>query len=106
MADPGAIRQPLRNFRGRSEHGYRVAQSHGFTVVESPQSRNLIVFNGTAAQVESAFHTEIHNYATSDSKFYANSIEPSIPAAFSGVVAGFRGLNNFPVKPRAIKKAR
>lgn len=80
-------------------------QAHGFVVVETPPSRNLVVFNGTAAQVESAFHTEIHNYATGDRKFYANSAEPSIPSALAGVVSGFRGLNNYPLKPRSIKKS-
>jgi hypothetical protein len=80
-------------------------QAHGFVVVETPPSRNLVVFNGTAAQVESAFHTEIHNYATRDRKFYANSAEPSIPSALAGVVSGFRGLNNYPLKPRSIKRS-
>jgi hypothetical protein len=80
-------------------------QGHGFIVVETPPSRNLVVFNGTAAQVESAFRTEIHNYATRDRKFYANSAEPSVPSALAGVVSGFRGLNNFQLKPRSIKKS-
>jgi hypothetical protein len=79
-------------------------QTRGFTVVESPASRNLIVFNGTATQIEAAFHTEIHNYATGDRKFYANSAEPSVPAALAGMVSGFRGLNNYLLKPRSMKK--
>ena len=43
-------------------------QAHGLNVVETPDSRNFIVFEGTASQVESAFHLEMHNYATSDTK--------------------------------------
>jgi subtilase family serine protease len=80
-------------------------QAQGFAVVETPPSRTWIVFGGTAAQVESAFHTEIHNYAANAKTFYANSAEPSVPAALAGMVLGFRGLNNYPVKPRAIKKS-
>lgn len=80
-------------------------QAQGFAVVETPPSRTWIVFGGTAAQVESAFHTEIHNYAANGKTFYANSAEPSVPAALAGLVLGFRGLNNYPVKPRAIKKS-
>jgi hypothetical protein len=80
-------------------------QAQGFVVVETPPSRNLIVFSGNAAQVQAAFHTEIHNYATSERKFYANSVGPSVPAALAGLVAGFRGLNNVPVKARAIKSS-
>jgi hypothetical protein len=78
-------------------------QALGFAIVEIPPSRNSIVFNGTAAQVESALHSEVHNYTANGKKFYANSSEPSVPAALAGIVLGFRGLNNFPLKPRALK---
>jgi len=78
-------------------------QSQGFAIVEIPRSRNWVVFNGTATQVESALHSEVHNYSANGKKFYANSAEPSVPAALASVVLGFRGLNNFPVKPRALK---
>jgi hypothetical protein len=78
-------------------------QAQGFAIVEIPPSRNSIVFNGTAAQVESALHSEVHNYTANGKKFYANSSEPSVPAALAGIVLGFRGLNNYPLKPRALK---
>jgi len=78
-------------------------ESKGFVVIESPASRNFIVFNGTATQVGAALHTEIHNYESKGEKFYANSTEPSVPAALAGLVAGFRGLNNVRLKPRAIR---
>jgi hypothetical protein len=80
-------------------------QAHGLIVVETPASKNFIVFGGTAAQVETAFHTEIHNYATSDRRFYAISSEPSVPAALATVVAGFRGLDNYQLKPHSIRKS-
>ncbi len=80
-------------------------QADGFVVVETPASRNMIVFNGTAAQVQSAFHTEIHNYTVSGRKFYANAAEPSVPSALAGVVADIRGLNNYRLKPRSIRKS-
>jgi hypothetical protein len=78
-------------------------QAQGFAIVEIPRSRNWVVFNGTASQVESALHSEVHNYIANGKNFYANSAEPSVPAALLGVVLGFRGLNNFPVKPRGLK---
>ena len=34
---------------------------HGFSIAEVTKDRLSIRFSGTAAQVESAFHTEIHN---------------------------------------------
>ena len=79
-------------------------QARGLNVVETPDSRNFIVFEGAASQVESALHVEMHNYATSDTKFYSNSSEPSVPADLATVVSGFRGLNNFRMKPRAVRK--
>ncbi|MBZ5662422.1 MAG: putative Ig domain-containing protein [Acidobacteriia bacterium] len=77
-------------------------QSMGFAVVETPASRNFIVFEGTAAEVSAAFHTEIHNYEAKGQDFFANSSEPSLPAALAGLVAGFRGLNSVRLQPRAV----
>ena len=80
-------------------------QAQGFTVVERPPSRTWFVFGGTAAQVESAFpYGRIHNYVAKGKKFYANSAEPSVPAALAGIVHGFRGLDSYPLKDPAIKK--
>ena len=81
-------------------------QSQGFVIAEVPPSRNLVVFSGTSTQVESALHTEIHNYITNSRKFYANSGEPSVPPVLAGLVAGFRGLNNYPVLPPPALKER
>ena len=78
-------------------------QAKGLAIVEIPRSRNWIVFSGTAAQVESALHSEVRSYTANGKTFYANSAEPSVPAALAGVVLGFRGLHNFPVKPRGLK---
>jgi pro-kumamolisin-like protein len=78
-------------------------QAQGFVIVETPRGRNWIVFEGTAAQVESALHSEVHTYAANGKKFFANSAEPSVPAALAGIVLGFRGLDNYPVKPRGLK---
>ncbi|MGH9678863.1 MAG: S53 family peptidase, partial [Candidatus Acidiferrales bacterium] len=76
--------------------------SQGFAIVDTPESRNAIIFSGTAGQVAAAFHTEIHNYAANGRKFFANSAEPSVPASIAGLVAGFHGLNNVRLKPRAV----
>src|SRR5579864_3437704 len=37
-------------------------QSQGFTVTRVANSRNLVFFEGTVAQIEAAFNTEIHDY--------------------------------------------
>ncbi len=61
----------------------------------------LIMFQGSAAQVERAFHTEIHHYTIEGEQHFANSMDPSIPAALSDVVSGFRGLDDFQPRSRA-----
>jgi Pro-kumamolisin, activation domain/Putative Ig domain len=77
-------------------------QSMGFAIVEIPRGRNFIVFGGTAAQVNAAFHTEIHAYEANGRKFFANSSEPLVPAVLRGMISGFSGLNNVRQQPRAV----
>jgi uncharacterized protein (TIGR03437 family) len=81
-------------------------ESQGFTVQTVARSRTWITFSGTAEQVGSAFHTEIHRYSVNGKTHYANAAEPSIPAAFADIVAGFRGLHDFHPKPRLKRPAR
>ena len=79
-------------------------QSQGFVVSNTARSRAWITFSGTAEQASNAFHTEIHRYNVNGNIHYANATDPSIPADLAGVVAGFRGLNDFHLKPR-LKRA-
>ena len=74
-------------------------QSQGFAVLKVARSRNLIVFSGTAAQVETTFQIKIHNFDVSGEKHFSNTTPPSIPSALAGIVAGVGGLNDFRPKP-------
>jgi subtilase family serine protease len=75
-------------------------ESRGFTVTSIPNSRNQISFDGTVAQVESAFSTEIHNYLVDGEIHFANATDPSVPAALAGSVLSIGHLHNFAPKPR------
>ena len=75
-------------------------QQQGLQVVSVARGRNWIAVSGTAAQVESAFQTEIHNYLVDGEIHYANASAPSVPAAFGSEVKAVRGLNDFRLKPR------
>jgi len=55
-----------------------------------------ILFSGTAAQVSSAFHTEIHFIDVDGVTRYANVTDPSIPAALAPAVIGPAELHNYP----------
>ena len=79
------------------------AESQGFTVTYTARGRNYVTFSGTAQQVGSAFHTQIHRYNVNGESHFANATDPSIPAALAGLVSGIRGLNDFKLKPRLRK---
>jgi len=75
--------------------------THGFQVNNVANGRTTIDFSGNAAQVQSAFHTAIHQYAVNGEQHWANSSDPSIPTALVPVVAGVRSLHNFYPKPQS-----
>jgi subtilase family serine protease len=70
-------------------------QAQGFSVQGVAPSRNWISFSGTAAQARQAFGVEIHRYQVNGQSHFANSGEPSAPAAFADMVAAVRGLDDF-----------
>jgi Pro-kumamolisin, activation domain/Sodium/calcium exchanger protein len=76
-------------------------EGHGFQVNNVANGRMTIDFSGNAAQVQSAFHTAIHQYAVKGKQHWANSSDPSIPTALTPVVAGIQSLNSFFPKPAA-----
>jgi subtilase family serine protease len=69
--------------------------AHGFVVEEIPGGSRSVLFSGTAAQVESAFHTQIHTYNVGGELHHANGSDPQIPAALAGVVNGVATLHDF-----------
>lgn len=68
----------------------------GFQVARTTAGRNILEISGTAGQVKSAFHTEIHKYKVQGNEYFANQSDPQIPAGLAPVLKGFVSLNNFP----------
>jgi subtilase family serine protease len=79
-------------------------QSQGLSIVNVAQGRNWVAVSGSAAQIETAFTTEIHQYVVDGETHFANATNPSIPAAIGGMVLSIRGLNDFRMKPRSKAK--
>ena len=75
-------------------------ESKGLTVTYVARGRTWMVVRGTAEQAKNAFGTEIHRYNVNGETHYANANDPSVPAEFAGMVAGFHGLSDFHWKPR------
>lgn len=73
--------------------------AHGFQIGMIGRGRTVIEFSGTAAQVQQAFHTEIHKYTVNGEDHWANASDPQIPAALAPVVVGVASLHNFPKRP-------
>ena len=92
---------------GVSENDYNKTvawlQSQGFTITDTARSRTWIAFDGSAAQVSSAFRTQIHQYLVNGKLHYANASDPAVPAALSSVVGGIR-LHDFKPRARAITR--
>lgn len=80
--------------------------SQGLHVVEVARGKNWIAFSGTIAQIQQAFHTKIDRFEVDGEERFANASEISIPKALQGIVSGFRGLNNFKLKPMVIKSQK
>jgi pseudomonalisin len=74
-------------------------QGHGLLVEEVTAGRHSIIFSGTAAQVESAFHTPIHAYRIGNELHHANVKDPEIPSALLQVVGGVVSLHDFRSQP-------
>jgi len=81
-------------------------RDHGFSIDEVSKDRLSIRFSGSASQVETTFHTEIHQIETRLPKsatspmpesetHVANMSDPQIPLALAPVVAGVKALHNF-----------
>ncbi len=76
-------------------------QVHGFQVTRVSKGKTIVEFDGTAGQVQQAFHTSIHSYMVNGEQHWANASDPQIPAALAPVVAGPMSLHNFFPKPQS-----
>jgi hypothetical protein len=74
-------------------------RGHGFSVDEVMKNHMSIRFSGTAGQVESTFHTEIHNLEVKGVRHIGNMTDPQIPAALAPAVVGVKALHNFFPRP-------
>ncbi len=74
-------------------------RAQGLQVTETGAGGMHIRFSGTAAVVETAFHTRIHYFDVDGTRHYANVAPPQVPRAFAALIRGIRGLHDF--HPRA-----
>jgi hypothetical protein len=70
-------------------------EAQGFTIDEIPAGNRLVIFSGSAAQVEEAFHTSLHYFAIDGVSHIGNVQDPQIPEALTGMVVGIVSLHDF-----------
>jgi len=70
-------------------------RSYGFTVETVSHGHTFVTFSGTNAQLQQAFHTQIHRYLVQGKEHYANASNPEIPAALADIIAGIASLHDF-----------
>ncbi len=70
-------------------------QAEGLAVDEISRARNWIWFSGTAGQMQAALRTAMRRYNVDGELHFANSSEPSVPAAIVPLVSGIQGLDDF-----------
>src|ERR1017187_9027435 len=78
-------------------------RSQGLQVHDVARGRHWITFSGTAETVGRALRTEFRQYVVKNEKHFANSSDPSVPAALEDVIAGFAGLDDFNPRPAYVK---
>ena len=74
-------------------------RAKGFTIDDAPPGRTHLVISGTAGQLRTAFHTELHRLNVNGQPHIAVLTEPQVPAALAPVIAGFRQLHDWHAKP-------
>jgi subtilase family serine protease len=70
-------------------------ESQGFHVSSVGRARSLVVFDGTAGEVEAAFHSDLRQYRSPTATHFANASNPSIPRALADIVQWIGGLDDF-----------
>lgn len=66
------------------------------------RGRTSVAFTGTVADIEQALHISFHRYSGNSRTHFANTAEPSLPAALQTAVRSIRGLHDFRMEPKAI----
>src|SRR5262249_39638404 len=70
-------------------------RSRGLRVMGPSHTRTELYFSGSASQIESALHTQIHSYRVNGETHFANTADPLLPQALSSMVLSVRNLNDF-----------
>lgn len=94
-------------FGAGQENVARVArwlEEHGFVIDEVAASNRLILFSGTAGEVDEAFHTAMHRYRVAGEEHIANAQDLQIPVPLADVIGGVVSLHDFRRKSEIMQR--
>lgn len=74
-------------------------KTRGLTVGDVGPHNLFVKATGTAANVESAFGVELHQYSMNGLTFHANTAAPALPRAIAPLIASVGGLSDLGAKP-------
>jgi subtilase family serine protease len=74
--------------------------ARGFRIDRVARSRDRITFSGTAAQVRSAFGSELHRYRSAGETHFAPASDLTLPASLASITAAVLHLSDFRPKPQ------
>src|SRR5258708_5312236 len=76
--------------------------AHGLTTVAVAENNFYVMVEGTVADVQRAFHVELHNYSWNGQTYRSNTADPSINDAAGAHVAAISGLDDFGFAPNNV----
>ena len=75
-------------------------ESHGLEILSADENGFSIRARGTAANVESAFNTQLHEFQRNGKVFRANVVNARLSGAAGDYVAGVAGLESHQAQPQ------
>jgi uncharacterized protein (TIGR03437 family) len=77
-------------------------EQHNLHVTSVGRARTSVVFSGAARDVGPALGTSFQRYRVDGETHFANSAEPSLPAALQTAVRAIHGLHDFRLRAKAV----
>ena len=84
----------------QSDAARKELESHGLEILSADEDGFSLRARGTAANVESAFNTQIHEFQRNGQIFRANVVNARLSGAAGDYVAAVAGLESHQVRPR------
>ena len=79
-------------------------EQHNLHVTAVGRARTSVAFTGAAADVEKALAITLHRFTVKGVNHFANTAEPSLPAALQHAVRSIQGLHDFRMEARSVRR--